>query len=1072
MTEPLSSIQAPSDAELISAVRGGDVAAYGELFERHVGAARRLARQLARGPDADDLVSDAFAKVLTVLQSGGGPDVAFRAYLLTAVRRLHVDRVRAQSKLTPADDMSAFDPGVPFRDTAVEGFESAAAAKAFASLPERWQMVLWHLEVEGQKPADIAPLLGMSANSVSALAYRAREGLRQAFLTAHLSDTGDEECRWVTGQLGAYVRGGLSKRDSAKVKAHLDGCRRCTAVYLELTEVNDNLAGIIAPLLLGGAAAAYVSASGGAALGGVGVLVDRAKDFVSGNLAAVGAGAVAATIAVAVAIAIVIGGGGPTLDTAEDRPPGAEGNERGDGEPGSGGASGQDGSGQGGQGGSGSTGGPGGAGPGEGGAAPGTGSGLPGPGAPPPGGDTGSTTPPAGDGTGGTGGDGGTGGNGGNGGDGGNGGNGGNGGDGGNGGNGGNGGDGGDRPSADISIGSAGVSNDALTLALAGLPDRRVVVDVAMRSRTGATRFATGAGDCTVTAARPRQAACVAPAASSRIAAQGAAALGPARVTALPALAPAAAPAATAAAVAPRRQLTAVIPLDVPDRLAGDRVTVTVGLRGYDDPATGDNTITFSYRRTPTADVRLALTPRGRSSVEFTVTRLPLPRIDVRLDLALPEGVQLARAPGGCRQMTATRLRCDDVAAGRLTRTLRFDLEPRTPRVPVRVTATALDANDPDLANNTRTASIGPAAPVGADLALELDSEDDETNDGATVTARVTGVPAGGASLTFALDGAAILDDVPASCAVSDDDSFTCDAGPGRFTAVFTVDYDPEAAPVDLTVSVSSADVVDGNPANDTQTVRLGTALPPRADLALDLERAGDAAVIATVAGIPAGGAELVFDVDVVSGSAELDDVPDGCRRAGDQVTCSADAGTFRGTFGFQPGYGVSRVRFEVGSGDVRDSNPSNNSDTVDIGAQRKLTLRLSIEPGGVGWFRVSLEGLPDAGASFTMQVRFADRNVVLEGSSPEGCDREGYSQTFRCTATGSTYTGVLDAFLGAVPGIPVVTTVTVEAPQSPPVSADLELLWDLSASLAADAAKDTGRTDPTGRESAAARVG
>ena len=33
-------------------------------------------------------------KVLNVLLGGGGPDVAFRAYLLTAVRRLHVDKVR------------------------------------------------------------------------------------------------------------------------------------------------------------------------------------------------------------------------------------------------------------------------------------------------------------------------------------------------------------------------------------------------------------------------------------------------------------------------------------------------------------------------------------------------------------------------------------------------------------------------------------------------------------------------------------------------------------------------------------------------------------------------------------------------------------------------------------------------------------------------------------------------------------------------------------------------------------------------------------------------------------------
>ncbi|MBA3265067.1 MAG: RNA polymerase subunit sigma, partial [Nocardioidaceae bacterium] len=81
---------APSDPELISAVRSGNGYAYGVLFERHRRAALTLARQIAGPSDADDLVSDAFIKVLRVLSGGGGPDVAFRAYLLTAVRRLHI----------------------------------------------------------------------------------------------------------------------------------------------------------------------------------------------------------------------------------------------------------------------------------------------------------------------------------------------------------------------------------------------------------------------------------------------------------------------------------------------------------------------------------------------------------------------------------------------------------------------------------------------------------------------------------------------------------------------------------------------------------------------------------------------------------------------------------------------------------------------------------------------------------------------------------------------------------------------------------------------------------------------
>jgi len=294
-------VDAPGDAELISAVRGGDVDAYGQLFERHVDAARRLARQLVAAGDVEDLVSDAFVKVLAVLQRGGGPDVAFRAYLLTAVRRLRVDRLRAGSRLQSSDDMEMFDPGVPFRDTAVEGFESEAAARAFASLPERWQLVLWHTEVEGQKPAEVAPLLGMSPNSVSALAYRAREGLRQAFLNQHAQEMDEDTCRWTHEHLGGYIRNGLSRRDTGKVEAHLQDCRRCAAIYLELTEVNDNLAGILAPLLLGGVAASYVGTTGAAATGGLAALLDRLKDALANPGAAI-AGGVAATAVVAAGV--------------------------------------------------------------------------------------------------------------------------------------------------------------------------------------------------------------------------------------------------------------------------------------------------------------------------------------------------------------------------------------------------------------------------------------------------------------------------------------------------------------------------------------------------------------------------------------------------------------------------------------------------------------------------------------------------------------------------------------------------------------------------------------------------
>src|ERR1700749_248397 len=77
------------DSDLLHAIRSGDITAYATLYERHAAAARVLAFQLVRGPaEVDDVVAEAFTKVLDLLQRGGGPEDAFRPYLLTAVRRL------------------------------------------------------------------------------------------------------------------------------------------------------------------------------------------------------------------------------------------------------------------------------------------------------------------------------------------------------------------------------------------------------------------------------------------------------------------------------------------------------------------------------------------------------------------------------------------------------------------------------------------------------------------------------------------------------------------------------------------------------------------------------------------------------------------------------------------------------------------------------------------------------------------------------------------------------------------------------------------------------------------------
>ena len=74
--------------------------------------------------------------------------------------------------------MEAFDPGVPFADPAVAGLERTMIADAFASLPERLADGAVAYRDRGARPAEVASLLGLTANGVAVLAYRAREGLR------------------------------------------------------------------------------------------------------------------------------------------------------------------------------------------------------------------------------------------------------------------------------------------------------------------------------------------------------------------------------------------------------------------------------------------------------------------------------------------------------------------------------------------------------------------------------------------------------------------------------------------------------------------------------------------------------------------------------------------------------------------------------------------------------------------------------------------------------------------------------------------------------------------------------
>ncbi|MGQ4389824.1 sigma-70 family RNA polymerase sigma factor [Streptomyces sp. SAS_270] len=333
----------PSDADLIERMRSGDDTAYEELYRRHAEAVRRYARTCCRdGHTADDLTAEVFARMLQAVRGGHGPEHAVRAYLLTTVRRVAASWTKSAKREHLVDDFAVFaaqaarsseisdddtlDLGADVR--AMHEAEQSMAMQAFRSLPERWQAVLWHTEVEDESPSSVATLFGLDANGTRVLASRAREGLKQAYLQAHVSTTltMDEECARYADRLGAYARGGLRTRAERGLRKHLEECAKCRLAAGQIKEVASGIPAVVpvavigwfgaagyakvAALIAGGAGAGAAGAAGAAAAaggssGGAGVGGAAASEGLGAPVKAGIAAGVVAVAAAAVALALV-----------------------------------------------------------------------------------------------------------------------------------------------------------------------------------------------------------------------------------------------------------------------------------------------------------------------------------------------------------------------------------------------------------------------------------------------------------------------------------------------------------------------------------------------------------------------------------------------------------------------------------------------------------------------------------------------------------------------------------------------------------------------------------------------
>ncbi|MEU9302017.1 sigma-70 family RNA polymerase sigma factor [Streptomyces sp. NPDC048269] len=245
----------PSDGELTRRLRRGfgsgaaDAAVCDLLYRRHRRAALAYARTCCRTPqDAEDLVSEAFLRTLQAVRSGAGPRGPWRAYLLAVVRHTAMKWSDGDERtlLTAEFDSwceQAAASGDPQRRL-LAGEDRRLIARSFHTLPARWQAVLWHTLVEEDSPHEVAALLGITPSAVTSLAFRAREGLREAFLLAHLDTAADARCDHYSHMLGSAVRRSRTHQPPGLAR-HLAACGPCARAYEELLDLNSTMRGAV-----------------------------------------------------------------------------------------------------------------------------------------------------------------------------------------------------------------------------------------------------------------------------------------------------------------------------------------------------------------------------------------------------------------------------------------------------------------------------------------------------------------------------------------------------------------------------------------------------------------------------------------------------------------------------------------------------------------------------------------------------------------------------------------------------------------------------------------------------------
>src|SRR3954454_10088021 len=233
-TSPPRVAGAPTDHDLVAAVRRGDDRAFETLYERyHRRIAGYIYGMVGDYGRAEDIAQDVFMSALRRMRDTDRP-IAFKPWIYEIAKNACIDQFRRSKRAEEvsydaeeglgAADYGRLVNGDPTPDIALDHKQQLDHLRgAFGGLSDSHHQILVMREFEGLSYREIGEKMGMSRPSVESTLFRARKRLTEEYEELI---TG-ARCSRVQGILSSVNGSGMGARDRRRMARHLSYCQPC-----------------------------------------------------------------------------------------------------------------------------------------------------------------------------------------------------------------------------------------------------------------------------------------------------------------------------------------------------------------------------------------------------------------------------------------------------------------------------------------------------------------------------------------------------------------------------------------------------------------------------------------------------------------------------------------------------------------------------------------------------------------------------------------------------------------------------------------------------------------------------